>query len=238
VRGGPIKGWSGSWACVPAAGVESSAGTVACGGNGSGTTAPRDTGSGGEVSRKEGEARSRAGVRARVLVRGVDPRCRGAAGGEGNRGGGSRALEGRRRGKTGADRWDQVVRERERKRALGAGPGRLSAREKGEREGKELGLGGWAGMAHAGGEKGGRGPQGQLGPGRRGRRGSPRERERERGFWAGCWALSFSSSFLFFSTLQLFKQFHLNSNKFEFKPYTLNTNKTMLQHECTNKLIL
>jgi hypothetical protein len=30
----------------------------------------------------------------------------------------------------------------------------------------------------------------------------------------------------------------LNSNKFEFKPYKLHTNKTMLQHECTSKLIL
>jgi hypothetical protein len=30
----------------------------------------------------------------------------------------------------------------------------------------------------------------------------------------------------------------LNSNKFEFRPYKLNTNKTMPQHECTNKLIL
>jgi hypothetical protein len=30
----------------------------------------------------------------------------------------------------------------------------------------------------------------------------------------------------------------LNSIKFEFKSYNLNTNKTMLQHECTNILIL
>jgi hypothetical protein len=42
----------------------------------------------------------------------------------------------------------------------------------------------------------------------------------------------------FFSTLKPFKQNHLNSNKFEFKPYKLNTRKTMLQHECTNMLIL
>jgi hypothetical protein len=55
----------------------------------------------------------------------------------------------------------------------------------------------------------------------------------------GLLALSFSSLlFFFFLTLKLFKQFYLNSNKFEFKPYTPNTNKTMLQHECTNKLIL
>jgi hypothetical protein len=82
------------------------------------------------------------------------------------------------------------------------------------------------------------GPQGQLGPGRRGRRGSPPEREGEGGFGPAARLFPFSSSFLSFSTLKLFKQFHLNSNKFEFKPDTLNTNKTMLQHECTNKLIL
>jgi hypothetical protein len=64
-----------------------------------------------------------------------------------------------------------------------------------------------------------------------------RERGRERGFGlvAGL-LLSFLS--FFFSTLQPFKQIYLNSNKFESKPYTLNTNKTMLQHECTSKLIL
>jgi hypothetical protein len=47
----------------------------------------------------------------------------------------------------------------------------------------------------------------------------------------------FSFPFLF-SKLNLFTQIYLNSNKFEFKPYTLNTNKTMLQHECTNMLTL
>jgi hypothetical protein len=48
--------------------------------------------------------------------------------------------------------------------------------------------------------------------------------------------LLFFLSFPFsFSTLKPFKPFHLNSNKFEFKP---NTNKTMHQHECTSKLIL
>jgi hypothetical protein len=30
----------------------------------------------------------------------------------------------------------------------------------------------------------------------------------------------------------------LNPNKFEFKSYKLNTRKIMLQHECTNNLIL
>jgi hypothetical protein len=93
-----------------------------------GSTAPRDTGSGGEGSREEGEARSRAGVRARVRGRGVDPRCRGAAGGEGNRGGGiGRWEEGEREG---ADRW-----------------GRLPMREKrGRGAERELGRG----TAHAG----------------------------------------------------------------------------------------
>jgi hypothetical protein len=44
--------------------------------------------------------------------------------------------------------------------------------------------------------------------------------------------------FFSFSTLKPFKQFYLISKEFEFKPYILNTNKTMLQHECTNMLIL
>jgi hypothetical protein len=71
-----------------------------------------------------------------------------------------------------------------------------------------------------------------------GRRGKEaRERERERVWAAGLSFLSFSFSF-FFSTLKLAKQFYLNSNEFEFKPYKLNTIKTMLQHECTSKLIL
>jgi hypothetical protein len=80
---------------------------------------------------------------------------------------------------------------------------------------------------------------------------SEREEERERGraraeerggVGPGCWVglpSLLSSSFLFFfSILKLFKQNYLNSNKFEFKPYKLNTRKTMLQHECTNMLIL
>jgi hypothetical protein len=78
--------------------------------------------------------------------------------------------------------------------------------------------------------------------GRKGRGGKgPREREERRGEGkAGpgqrVWAASFPSSFPFsFSTLKPFKPFHLNSNKFEFKP---NTNKTMHQHECTSKLTL
>jgi hypothetical protein len=71
------------------------------------------------------------------------------------------------------------------------------------------------------------------------RGGGTRERERERGGF-GLAAGLFPSLllFFFFSTLKLFKQTYLNSNKFEFKPYKLNTNKTMLQHECTSKLIL
>jgi hypothetical protein len=69
-----------------------------------------------------------------------------------------------------------------------------------------------------------------------------RRRERGRGEWAaglGCCSLFFPFLLFFFlSTLKLFKHFYLNSNEFELKPYTLNTIKTMLQHECTNKLIL
>jgi hypothetical protein len=66
------------------------------------------------------------------------------------------------------------------------------------------------------------------------RRGEGKEGRAERSF-----GLPFPFSFLFFfPTLKLFKQFYLNSNNFEFKPYKLNTRKTMLQHECTNKLIL
>jgi hypothetical protein len=66
------------------------------------------------------------------------------------------------------------------------------------------------------------------------------KRGRELG-WAKAAGLLFSSPlllFFFFPTLKLFKRFHLNSNEFEFKLYKLNTNKTMLQHECTNNLIV
>jgi hypothetical protein len=45
-------------------------------------------------------------------------------------------------------------------------------------------------------------------------------------------------SFLFLFYTQTLNQTHLNSNEFEFKPYKLNTRKIMLQHECTNNLIL
>jgi hypothetical protein len=70
----------------------------------------------------------------------------------------------------------------------------------------------------------------------RGERRGEGEPARERGDF-GLAAGRFPSLllFFFFSTLKVFKQFHLNSNKFEFKP---NTNKTMRQHECTSKLIL
>jgi hypothetical protein len=61
--------------------------------------------------------------------------------------------------------------------------------------------------------------------------------------WAGIrfglgWAAFLFSLLFFFSILKLFKHNHLNSNKFEFKPYKLNTRKAMLQHECTNMLTL
>jgi hypothetical protein len=68
---------------------------------------------------------------------------------------------------------------------------------------------------------------------KRERRGSPRERE----MVLGRVGLPFSLlSFSSFPTLKLFKQFYLNTNKFEFKTYKLNTRKTMLQHECTDML--
>jgi hypothetical protein len=81
------------------------------------------------------------------------------------------------------------------------------------------------------GRRGSVGPRGKEGEARAGRA----ERKRSEGYWA----LFLSSLlFFFFPTLKLFKQFYLKSNKFEFKPFRLNTNKTMLQHECINKLIL
>jgi hypothetical protein len=49
------------------------------------------------------------------------------------------------------------------------------------------------------------------------------------------WAALFYSLSFPFSLLQPFKQSHLNSNKFEFKP---NTIKIMHQRECAIKLIL
>jgi hypothetical protein len=96
-------------------------------------------------------------------------------------------------------------------------------------------------VAHAG--RGGEGSAGLRG--RTWARGKERAREGERESVLG-WAereglgwlllFLFLLSFLFYT--QTFKQHYLNSNKFEFKPYKFNTNKTMLQHECTNNLIL
>jgi hypothetical protein len=87
------------------------------------------------------------------------------------------------------------------------------------------------GVAHAG-RKGGRGMgcQGEKGAG-------PREGEGRRVGLARLSSLFLLLSF-FFSILKLFKHNYLNSNKFEFKPYKLNTRNTMLQHECTNMLTL
>jgi hypothetical protein len=71
---------------------------------------------------------------------------------------------------------------------------------------------------------GGRAEEGS-GPGwlgrveRRGERAGPRD--------LGCFSFS-SLLFFFFPTLKLFKHNYLNSNKFEFKPYKLNTRKAML----------
>jgi hypothetical protein len=105
-------------------------------------------------------------------------------------------------------------------------------------------------LAHAGERKrrrgcwasgwGGRWASGLAHSGRKGRRGEgPTVRKRGFGLLAAAAVLlssSFSFPFLFYT--QTFKQNYLNSIKFEFKSYKLNTNKTMLQHECTNILIL
>jgi hypothetical protein len=63
---------------------------------------------------------------------------------------------------------------------------------------------------------------GWLGPGRKGEGAREGEKGRELLGRAGC---SSPSLFFLFSKLKLFKQFHLNSNEFEFKLYTLNRNK-------------
>jgi hypothetical protein len=142
---------------------------------------------------------------------------------------------GRNRG--GVGRWKKEQRGKE---ALTRGPG-LAARGKG-------GAGAWAGERESGPaaereRKGGERKK-ELGLGcaelrELGRewptRGKEEKRE-ARGGELGCWALfSFLLLFFFLSALKPFKPFHLNSNKFEFKP---NTNKTMHQHECTSNLIL
>jgi hypothetical protein len=65
------------------------------------------------------------------------------------------------------------------------------------------------------------------------RKGQPQgKRKREQAGLQG-WAAALFSFLFFFS----FSFLHTN-HKFEFKPYKLNTRKIMLQHECTNKLIL
>ena len=58
--------------------------------------------------------------------------------------------------------------------------------------------------------------------------------------WVAIWVLGWFGFFFFFS-LSYFKH-HSNlfefKHNFEFKPYALNQNKTMLQHECTNMLAI
>jgi hypothetical protein len=51
---------------------------------------------------------------------------------------------------------------------------------------------------------------------------------------------AFAAFFCFFFFPSLFPHLTIQTNlvEFEFKPSKLNTNKTMLQHECTSKLIL
>jgi hypothetical protein len=109
-------------------------------------------------------------------------------------------------------------REERRGRRAGRVLGR-GKREKRERRGVEGNLG--RGAAHAG--RGGEGrPEGEKGRGVLG--------------WARCSPFfSFLLSFFFTQSIQTN---YLNSNRFEFKPYKLNTRKIMLQHECTNMLTL
>jgi hypothetical protein len=106
-------------------------------------------------------------------------------------------------GREGADAWDRPGRGRKGERALG------------------LGIeGDWA-------ERGSRGERRGRGNGLRGERAGPggrRGRRADQAAGLGCLPFFLLLSF-FFSTLKLLKQFYLNSNKFEFKPYTLNTNK-------------
>jgi hypothetical protein len=134
----------------------------------------------------------------------------------GSRSGGGRkqGRGARRKGKelTGGSR----LAERERERREGAARAGKLGRQgpRGERKERQASGSAWARQ-------------------KRERRGSPRERE----MVLGRVGLPFSLlSFSSFPTHKLFKQFYLNPNKFEFKPYKLNTRKTMLQHECTNML--
>jgi hypothetical protein len=123
---------------------------------------------------------------------------------------GRRRRGGRRRG---AARWGQPV----------SGRGGTEARSGGVCRAE--GTGPWCGP---------RGKKGKWGKGPKGKR--ERRGEGKTGLGQRVWAASFPYSFPFsFSTLKPFKPFHLNSNKFEFKP---NTNKTMHQHEYTSKLSL
>jgi hypothetical protein len=130
---------------------------------------------------------------------------------------------GRRRGERGRScragpGWQ---REKEREGEERAHVGRLlSTREKKERGRRSSG---WA-----------VGPAGPMQGGKKKRRGvgcgeeSRPKRERGKGSrpGQGVWA-AFLSFFPFsFSTLKPSQQFYLNSNEFEFKPYTLHTNKT------------
>jgi hypothetical protein len=88
----------------------------------------------------------------------------------------------------------------------------------------------WADVAHAGKGRG----ESVLGLGREGGRG--KGAQGRKGEWAGL--PGFIPSPFLSPLLNLFKRNHLNSNTFEFKTNTPHTNKIMLQHECTSKLIL
>jgi hypothetical protein len=133
--------------------------------------------------------------------------------------GGRCASEQRRgKGETGAGKRVLAVRGRK-KREAAFGLGRSNRRpRRGRRSGEARAQGAGPSVGHVGRE------------GRRTGRAGIR-------FGLG-WAAFLFSLLFFFSILKLFKHNHLNSNKFEFKPYKLNTRKAMLQHECTNMLTL
>jgi hypothetical protein len=147
---------------------------------------------------------------------------------------GGRCVSEQRRGKGEDGRWQAGPGGQRKKEEGGSGwigPGQPPAQE-GGKEWRSAGSGSWA-------ERGPRGKR-EEGGRREGRPTGKREKENRPGWdtvWAGLAAFLFSLLF-FFSLLKPFKHNHLNSNKFEFKPYKLNTRKAMLQHECTNMLTL
>jgi hypothetical protein len=148
------------------------------------------------------------------------------------------------KGKEGADSPGPAVRERKGRKRRAAGRkmaptrgARMAEKERGRGAREKLGWLLASRPTREGGEEGkeGGGPRAALGRGKKEREREPAGKERKGGM-LGCCSLLFSSFFLFYP--QTIQTIYLNSNKFEFKPYKFNTRKTMLQHECTNILIL